>query len=478
MSKFSEYLKSLIEQNGETVASLARNAGIERTSIHKAITGERNLSYKSAKRLTEYLRLSPHETKVFFQYYDMQLQGENTFETRLQIIQLLKTLQELSLGTFETKTTVPVTTEFPALKNQQIYSGAFTVKSVIRQAIDQELNQQEPALFLNLPMQDSFLLQYLYTVYQQYSTPLTVTHIIPYQSANSPQNTSSGISILQDVLTLSLSAGIQYSPYFFYDKADCFSDPFPFYLLTSSCLLCIARGYETVLCMTEPAVISHYQNYFQHTLDYCSPLLTYEKDPFKILDAYEKNASPNSYYTFMPQPCMGKFYTSSLIAQKLRNSLPYYQKLVQHGEARFSVLRALSRNYYTFFTKQGLNQFMADGVICDMPRQMVAPFTPAERYSILDKMRAAIRDDVILGRLTNDAKLSLPENLSFCISEKGQIDIFSLQQSEADENFYNIHIREPLIVNSFLDFVLYLPKSEYLLSKEDTLAYFDQILAH
>ena len=51
MSKFSNYLRKLIDQSGESIASISRNAGIERTSIHKALKDERILSYKAMQIL-------------------------------------------------------------------------------------------------------------------------------------------------------------------------------------------------------------------------------------------------------------------------------------------------------------------------------------------------------------------------------------------------------------------------------------------
>ena len=36
MSKFSNYLRALIKQSEESITTIARNTGIERTSIHKA----------------------------------------------------------------------------------------------------------------------------------------------------------------------------------------------------------------------------------------------------------------------------------------------------------------------------------------------------------------------------------------------------------------------------------------------------------
>ena len=43
MSKFAAYLRELLDQRGEPISRVARNAGLERTSIHKALKYERLL---------------------------------------------------------------------------------------------------------------------------------------------------------------------------------------------------------------------------------------------------------------------------------------------------------------------------------------------------------------------------------------------------------------------------------------------------
>ena len=45
MSKFSIYLKNLIEDSGESISFIARSIEAERTSIHKALTDERIAFY-------------------------------------------------------------------------------------------------------------------------------------------------------------------------------------------------------------------------------------------------------------------------------------------------------------------------------------------------------------------------------------------------------------------------------------------------
>ena len=75
MSKFSNYLKKLIEQNGESITALSRNTGIERTSIHKVLKDERILPYKTLQILAQYFGLTAEERQEFFRLHDINLQG-------------------------------------------------------------------------------------------------------------------------------------------------------------------------------------------------------------------------------------------------------------------------------------------------------------------------------------------------------------------------------------------------------------------
>ena len=64
MSKFSIYLKNLIEDSGESISFIARSIEAERTSIHKALTDERILSYKVVQALARHFNL-PVDKKNF-----------------------------------------------------------------------------------------------------------------------------------------------------------------------------------------------------------------------------------------------------------------------------------------------------------------------------------------------------------------------------------------------------------------------------
>lgn len=98
MSRFSIFLKELIESSDESISSIARSIHAERTSLHKALTDERILSYKVVRALANHFHLPLDEQKRFFELYNIRLQGEETYENRQAICSLLNDLSSISFS--------------------------------------------------------------------------------------------------------------------------------------------------------------------------------------------------------------------------------------------------------------------------------------------------------------------------------------------------------------------------------------------
>ncbi len=474
---FGDLLRKLIEQSGESISAVARGAEIERTSLHKALAGERTLPYPAVKKLAAYLRLSPHEQKIFYEYYDMQIQGPHCFESRKTIVRILRELSNLPFPDVKQKLVLLMKSGEKARPEEepQLISGVYAVRNRIRRMIDLELQEKEPELFLFLPADDGFTMYYLYNVFSEYETDLKVTHIIPYGAADETQG-NEGLEILERVLPLALTAPMQYHSYFYYDKYEVVATPFPYYLITSAGVLVVSENYESACLISSGEMLSHYQYFFRQATEECSPLIQVQRDIFRILQTYAETVEKNSYYTFMWQPCMGKFYTMQMIEEKIKKELPFREQLVGESKKRFSELAQVTGDYYTFFTREGLRDFLESGIICDIPQQVIDKLSLEERLVLVRSLRSAVADDQIIGRIINDEQLILPRYLSFCVNARNKLDIFTLQRNEQDEQFYNIHIDEPLLGRKFMDFVLFLPKSEYVLGKEETLNIIDELL--
>ncbi len=475
---FGDLLRKLIEQSGNSISAAARGAEIERTTLQKALSGERTLPYPAMKKLAAYLRLTPHEQKIFCEYYDMQIQGPSSFESRKTIVRILRELSRLPIPEEKQKLVLTVRpgSEVEEKEEQKLITGVYAVRNRIRRMIDMELQEKNPELLLFMPADDGFTMYYLYNVLSEYETSLEITHIIPYGAAGESQG-KEGLEILERVLPLALTAATRYHSYFYYNKYEVVATPFPYYLITAAGVLLISENYETACLLSSREMLEHFRYFFRQAAEQCSPLLQVQQNIFEILQTYAETVEKSSYYTFMRQPCLGKLYTPELIEKKIRQGIPFREKLVEESKKRFSELAETTGDYYTFFTEEGLREFLDTGVICDIPREAIDVLSMEERIFLLEKFRDAVADDSITGRMISDEQLVLPAYLSFSVSARNKLDIFTLQRYAGDERFYNIHIDEPFLGGKFMDFVLFLPKSEYVRSKEETLRRIDEMLA-
>ena len=229
-----------------------------------------------------------------------------------------------------------------------------------------------------------------------------------------------GLKLLEWILPLCLVADNHYHPYFYYDHSTVsyYSDPLPYFILVEDFLLCLSQDLKSAVLYKSSELIQYYRQSISETINQCESLLTCSMDPFDILKQYMDYSTLDGYYTIMAQPCFGKFYSREFIASKVPKELPYYQELVD----------------------------AADGSIT--------------------------------GLIVNPSKFQIPEYLTFTISPDKGIHIFTTLMFEEKAYHSNMHILEPIISKAFFDFILSLPASEYVYSKEDTLKILDELIEH
>lgn len=102
MSAFGDKLRLYIGKSGESVYQLAKRSGVERTSIHKAMSGSRILNQDGFDRLIELLKLTPAEKQDLADSYEIAKQGEDVYHRRRKIAAMLNSLAALPSREFNT----------------------------------------------------------------------------------------------------------------------------------------------------------------------------------------------------------------------------------------------------------------------------------------------------------------------------------------------------------------------------------------
>ena len=476
MSKFSAFLKELLSQRGEPIARIAKNTGLERTSIHKALKDERLLSYTAVRRLCDYLQLTLPQVRELNMYYQMLLQGEESYRTQETICELLGELSQLHFSCAESLSKRKGSAAPPRIPS--VLYGHPQIESAVLSLLKWEADTGNPEFSLYLPPEFSSVAASLLQLWTEGSS-CTVRQLVAFLPERSGEdNRRKNLHLLKKLLPLSLiSKGSYFAYYYFQQDTSLVSiDPLPFFILTPHYLIHLDQGLSVAQFETSPELIRLYAKRFSQILKECQLLNSYSGSLEHILDSYMQGTSRDSYYTLMTQPCLGRYYTLERISRHIRPGIPNREAVIQLCDQRFQRLRELNGNYYTIFTEEGLRQFARDGIIVDLPPELVLPVSPSVRRELLWALRQDMEEGHIKGCIADMERLPIPPYLTLTCDPTYGVHIYTVQGFIQGAYACSLHIQETGIGQSFCSFIRFLPDSRYVYPLERTLSVLDELI--
>lgn len=473
MSKFSTYLGEIIRRSGEPIARIAKNAGLERTSIHKALKDERILPYSSLKKLIRYFQLTLPEARELNLCYDMLLQGEKTYYIHNEICRLMSDLSHLHFSSLGYKT--DIFCELPS--DSMLIHGKAEVQYMIQAILHKETVL--PDIKIQLYLNEEYRLSDNIISLWRSGRKFTVHQIIAFHAENSVENSAQrNIRSIRNLLPTALLSNSQYYAYYCFTGEELHSilQPLPYYVITPNYLIMLNQDFSVAYIHRDAALISYCQKQFKQTIEECQSLIFYSNDPFNVLSSYMDNSDQDGYYTMMTQPCTGRYYTRELVERYVKNELPYRHELIEMSMQRFAILQQLDSNYYTVFTEAGIAQFVKDGFISDLPKAQVLPFTPEDRLDLLLQLRQDIADDTVCGLIADPDRLPIPQYLTFTCDSRYGLHVYAVDEFVGGGYSCNLHITAANLGTAFCDFIRFLPNSKYVYPKEQTIAILDHYI--
>ena len=473
MSKFSNYLRKLIDQSGESITSISRNTGIERTSIHKALKDERILSYKTLQILARYFGLSVEERQEFFRLHDISLQGEDAYENRQAVCDLLNTLSSVNFSMFPS----PEVNALPL--TDSLINGEYAVRSAIRSVLIYEVSHHtDVEIQMFLPEKLDLTMEFMELWLNDHH--FSVSELLYLHRANntlSPNPARKNLRKLGSVIPLCLASRGSYKPYYFTENMHAVTvSPLIYYIITPSCLLQISEDLSTARISDNTELISYYRNFFQTKLQNCDLLIQCSSNIMEVLQEYIDGTSPDALQVFMSQPCPGRYITPEIIQKYLNSDDMPYHPMYDLVEKHFSVLRQDQITYLTVFTEKGLSDLTQTHVLQDMPPQYVPPLEPDDIRQMLTALYKEISDGTISGLILRPTHLQLPDYLTLYVTSAG-LHIYTTNAFVFGAYCCNIHIQEPSLCRIFTEFIKNLPGSPLVYTKEETLNLLKQYIA-
>lgn len=466
MSKFSMYLKDRINRSGESVASVARSIHVERTSLHKAMSGERTLPYGAVKALASHFNMPIDERQEFFRLYDLHLQGEEAYENRQEVCELLNTLASIDF----TMPSPPDVVSMPA--GERLIRGEYAIISTIRSVLIYESSHHENAqiqMFIPEKLNLTMELMELWLAGRAFE----VTELLSLGASGTFRKNTDAKQNLQKlgaVIPLCLASRGKYKPYYFTERVGAFIPaPMPYYIVTPEFLIEIAGDLTVAQVRSDPELTAYYQNWFKMQLPNFDLLTQCSSDIMEVLKEYISGTSPESLQVIMEQPCPGRYITKEMIGRYLRNGEQPYEAMFQLVENHFSVLRKIQKGYVTVFTEKGLAELTEKRVLQDLPPQYVPPLDPDDIRGMLEALYDEIEKGTVTGLIARPAQLQIPDYLSFYAGAENELHIYTTNKFVFGAYSCDIHIMASSLCGMFEDFIKGLPGSPMVYSREETL---------
>ena len=171
------------------------------------------------------------------------------------------------------------------------------------------------------------------------------------------------------------------------------------------------------------------------------------------------------YLTQEDQPCFGRFYDDAVIDRYLRRELPFYERLLMVARQRFDRLRSVGQ-FYTLFSRSGLERFAATGTLDDFPVAFVEPFPPVYRRQLMVALAERIRTGDVTGRVLEPGVF--PNYLSMTTSRESGVGFFTTEHFPLQDGFCSVQIKEPNLCRAFHGWLTHLPDGVQTLSAEET----------
>lgn len=448
---------------------------MERTALSKVIAGHRILPYDALNQLVYHLRLTPGEEQRLRDYYDAQFEREGFRRAQEMVGRLFSELSDLDFSTpaFEETRLLMDLEEYAG--GRSIFSGTTNVQPLLRMVIAEEMSRPDARVEMTVPPTDTVLGDELLRRCLDGKLNAEVSQIVVFDASGAAEDINlHNLECFCRIFPICLLSHRQYHPYYYYENsiAARYTDPFPYFLVTHSCVICMSEDGEQAMLLRRNDQVDRYHRHFQSLLLQCYSLIQYTADPVAILTSYDSYTDESGFYMIMDQPCFGRFYDDRTIGQYLRPELPFYERLVEVARQRFDRLRSIGR-FCTLFSRKGLERFCETGALDDFPTAFVKPFPPAARRQLMQALAERIRSGDVTGRLVESGVF--PDYLSMTTSEESGVGFFTTERFPLQEGFCSVHIREPSLCRAFHYWLTHLPSSLHTCSAEETASVLEEL---
>jgi len=482
MSLFGDHLRTLIDANKVNIYALAKSSGLERTAIHKIISGDRIPTEEYVQKLSDALPLSPEERQQLLESFSISKVGEFKYRQRLQVKDIIESITYIE-NTVNANTSSGNVVNSPSMLTANTTAiGHFAVNNLIKSVIEETITDAGKQEFDFVVSENyRYLYDELLASYLRHPQ-LQIRHIVAFKKQTDFLNNSNrNLSLLSQVLPFAFAPGTVYYPYYYYGPSNDteLTQAMPYFILTSSDrLVLINKDFSKAAFISDKDVVALYKESFDTMLNQSKPLIKLLNSTFDFIIHVNELGSDNDSHCYWiePEPCISLIITDEIIEEYLRRDVPDRDIMLNLLRTHCEYYRSNQFRIINACTTDGLYRIINSGYVYNIPSELMTPFNRETIKQLLDTLRNKSEDGDanVRIRFVNPSKIAVPKKTFLGISKKTGINF--IMHSKALTAGRAICVLEDSITEAFWDFAESLEDSGITYSASDSLAMLNSII--
>lgn len=478
MNELTQALKVLVTRYPGTMAELARQAAVDRSSLYKFCNGQRVPSLDQLERLADALELTGEQRTTLLLQYKQRSRSTDP-HLRAELHRLLAAaflVEEYTQGTSSLSNE-----QAQALPCPTYVEGIRAVSHALASLLASHLLSGDTRPLLLSPFSNEMLDRVLidrFSCAQGQSVPVCQLLLFTPDSGI-PRERIGDIANLTRTLPFLFLPKMSYKAHVV--RSDMSATPpgilMPVYLLFPEKAIFMDAAGQKAMILSDTDVVHSLRLSFSRTfVDAASVLkLASTAHDFRESIALYSTLFTGQPHSFMVryQPPFSLFADVDMAARVLRPA-PGQEALVP---AMLDYLNTWNRQKPDlYFCEEGLLQFVRSGAMYDLPPELITAPDNATRRELLLRLRRAAADDRRTVRIVNTSQLPLTPSMSVNVFA-GRGVVFCQADPTPDKLCCREYLMEdPLLTETLMHYLNDLRGTEHIRSQKYTLDFIDYCL--
>lgn len=469
---FAQVLQGYIERAGMSIQKLARLSEVERTYIHKMMTGDRLPTDRNVvDRICSVLMLTPRQQEHLKRLYLMEKVGVHVYNRHLSVERLLHSFDHPAK---ESLFKSEYTHHLDVLGDASVAYGQKEINSLIKAIIETEAAQEHGEIRLVAQPQYPWLMDMLVNAATEHPG-LTLTHIMCLQrNMNAHSDNRYNLDCVMHIAPL-LTSNCNYRPLYYYDDIESHintTSMFPTLLITSDCVLKISYDIQYATVFRSAEFRKMYAMVFEQCLAVSKTMITPLQTPFEHVLHYIPYQKEEFFWScsLYKEPCLAVFLTRELMEKYIADSVPEREEILKSPFLRSQndpePLKK-SNGIISYFSLEGLDSFIKTGRGTEIPSIYYSPLDKADRLFLLRAMYEASLQEAYIPILVDNRNFRFPDNLVISAMSEDAVSLIYVHPVHGSIEF---EFCELSVAYAIFEFLTYMKSSDLVLSREETLS--------